>query len=350
MMHALALPQLSPAIPLKLLITGQDAFVAPLTIALLEANVITDAMLRPGRNAPLTEVFTGLDARELAMRALTKWWTATVKENSCKFFRWSLHVQSLDSADIQPDYIGQAFFIFQRIDGDRGIPRFALERRLTQLEKKLEGFGQTVLAVLYDATMRLPDSLTPWRAAEFAEYLHWQDSTDDADLLETRRIENGYATIQEVIDNGDVLTRAEFFKYMPEWVAAPRRVVSRVDIGCAKLTKYELDVVCACDAIAALVSGPGFTLHPSDKGAYRAGEDSCDGAMVLLWRQGDVVGQVIDDALNHTYESGNGNEFLDANPVPMTAAGIRKFQNLTEQMMQLAVLTEKLVLLIGDRL
>jgi PRTRC genetic system protein F len=350
MMHALALPQLSPAIPLKLLIAGQDDFVAPLTIALLEADVITSAMLRPGRNAPLTEVFAGLDARELAMRALTKWWTATVKANSCKFFRWSLHVQSLDSAEIQPDYMGQAWFIFQRIDSDRGIPRFALERRITQLEKKLEGFGQTVLAVLYDATMRLPDSLTPWRAAEFAEYMHWQDSDDDAELLENHRLDNGYATIQEVLDNDGVLTRAMFFKDMPEWVARPRRVVSRVDIGLAKLTQHELDVVYACDAIAALVSRPGFTLHPADKGAYRAGEESCEGSMVLLWREHDVVGQVIDDTINHIYQAGSGTDFIDANPVPMTADGIREFQNLTEQMMQLAVLTERLVLLIGDRL
>lgn len=346
--HALALPHLSPALPLKLLISGQDTFVAPLTIALLEADLITNAMLGRRKNAPLTEVFGGLDARELSMHALSKWWTATIKANSCKFFRWSLHVQSLDSSDIQPEFDGHAWFIFTRIDSDRGIPRFALERRVQLLERKLEGFGQTVLAVLRDATMRLPESLTPWRAGEFAEYMHWNYSTDDADLLETRRIENGYATVQEVIDNDDVMTRAEFYKNIPRWVINPQRTVSRADICAAPLNVFEMKVVAACDAIASLVVGAGFTLHPADKGVYRTGADSTDGAMALLWRDGDAIGRVIDDVINDLYNSGSGTDFIDATPVPMTAPGILQFQDLTEQMMQLAVLTERLVLLIGD--
>jgi PRTRC genetic system protein F len=348
--HALALPHLSPAIPLKLLISGHDAFVVPLTIALLEADVITNAMLRPPKNSPLIDVFGGLAARDLAMRGLSKWWDATIKANSCKFFRWSLHAQNLDATHAHQEYEDHAWFIFTRIDGASGIPRFALERNIELLEAKLEGFGQTVLAVLYDATMRLPESLTPWRAADMADYFHWRSTADDAELLAQVREENGYETDQEAIDNDGVLTREEFYRYMPRWVTNPQRIVSRDDICAARLNGFQISVVAACDAIAELVSRPGFTLHPADKGVYRTGQDTTEGSMVLLWREGDIVGQVIDDVINDFYNAGDATDFIDANPVPMTAAGIREFQDLTEQMMQLAVLTERLILLIGDRL
>lgn len=348
--HALALPQLSAAIPLKMLIAGDDSMlVAPLTIALLEADVITNRMLQPRRNATLGEIFGDTDARALSMRALSTWWDALVKANSCKFFRWQLHVQSLSSDNnYLGEYEGHAWFIFTRMDGD--IPRFALERRIQLLEAKLEGFGQTVLAVLLDATMRLPESLTPWRALDMADYFHWRSTADDAELLAQVREENGYATDQEAIDNDGILTREAFYRFMPRWVTTPQRVVSRDEICAAPLTGYQISVVAACDAIAELVGRPGFTLHPADKGVYRSGQDTTEAAMVLLWRDGDVVGQVIDDVINDFYNAGDANEFIDANPVPMTAAGIREFQNLTEQMMQLAVLTERLVLLVGDRL
>lgn len=344
--RALTIPHLSPAIPLKYLISGEDSLVAPLTIALLEADVITNAMLRHPANAALSQTLGG--ARDLAARALSKWWEVTIKANSCKFFRWQLHVQNLDSRHISPEFDDSAWFIFTRMYGE--IPRFGLEKRITQLETTLEGFGQTVLAVLKDATLRLPDSFSPWSALWMAEFMYWEDSQTDEELLENTRELREYETVQQVIADGDVVTREMFFRNMPRWVTAPIRVLSRDAVGAAALGQFEQRVVAACDAIAKLVNEPGFTLAPSDKGAYRSGQDTTDGAMVLLWREGDVIGQVIDDCLTDVAESGDSTEFIDANPVPMTADGIRHFQDLTEQAMKLAVLTEKLILLIGEPL
>lgn len=344
--HALAIPCLSSAVPLSYRISAADTLVAPLAIALLEADVITTRMLRPAKNSTLADIFGRLDAHDLAQRALSKWWEATIKANSCRFFRWQLHVQRLNEDNLNPEYDGNAWFIFTRMFDD--IPRFALQRRITQLESILEGFGQTVLAVLKDATLRLPDSFTPWVAVSMAEYMYWSSSETDAELLEEQQDMRDYETVQQVIDDGDVMTRERFFKDVPQWVTAPVRVVSREAIGAANLCLFAQRVVYACDDIAALVADPAFTLSPSDKGAYRSGQDSTDGAMVLLWHEGDVLGQAIDDVVNDMFEGGDASEFIDANPVPMTAAGIRQFQDLTEQTMKLAVLTEKLILLIGD--
>jgi PRTRC genetic system protein F len=344
--RALAIPSLSPAVPLKYRITGADTLVAPLAIALLEADIITTRMLRPAKNSTLADIFGRVDAQDLAQRALSKWWEATIKANSCKFFRWQLHVQRLNEDNTSPEYDGNAWFIFTRMFDD--IPRFALQRGITQLEATLEGFGQTVLAVLKDATLRLPDSFTPWVAVRMAEYMYWSNSNTDAELLEEMRDIRGYENVQEVIDDDDVVTRERFFKDVPQWVTAPVRVVSREAIDDLNLDSFGHRVVFVCDEIATLVNDPAFTLTPSDKGVYRSGMDTTDGAMVLLWHQGDVLGQAIDDVVNDIYEGGDASEFIDANPVPMTAPGIRHFQDLTEQTMRLAVLTEKLILLIGD--
>jgi len=93
---------------------------------------------------------------------------------------------------------------------------------------------------------------------------------------------------------------------------------------------------------------PDFNLVPIDKGASRCGLDTVDGSMILLWKQYDVIGETIDDFLNDLGNCGEYCEFIDANPVPMTAAGVREFLAKTEQALQVAVLTEKLVLLLGE--
>ncbi len=353
MMHstALALPALSPAVPLEMYIPGQNTLVAPLTIALLEANVITDAMLRPGPNATLVQVLGEPDERELSMLAMTKWWYSLIRAHSCKFFRWELHIHKLADHGNGTQNIDEmtAHFCFSRIQsGD--IPRFALARRTEQLEARLEGFGQTVLAVLFDASLMLPESLTPWRALDWVEWLYWSNSTTDEEPLEDQRDMNGYATVAELLENDDVLTREEFYKNMPRWVVAPRRVASRKAIVRAAREGFETDVIAACDAITGLVNSPEFVLRPWHKGTERCGYDSVDACMVLLWHEADVLSRVMDEAMDMYGESGESTWDIDINPVQMTAEGIREFQLHTKQMLQLAVLVERLVLLIGDPL
>jgi PRTRC genetic system protein F len=341
----LALPALAPDVPGRYIVPGADAFAVPLTIALLEAGVITGAMLRAPRNALLLDVFEE-DERQLSARALSHWWTKLIRATPCKFFRWQLHVQQLDGVDY--DKATTAWFLFARMDGD--IPRFALSKGVERLESIKEGFGQTVLAVLRDATALLPDAFTPWQALDLAQYIHWEYTRNDAELLEQRRRNGGHETVKQLLESEEVVTRAVFFAEIPEWACAPKRVLDRAAIleatGGNRFARQAIEI---CDALHALVSGSGFTLRPSDKGAYRCGKDSIDGAMCLVWNPFDVLGQTIDDHLNHLGEAGEYCDFIDANPVPMTAAGVREFMTLTEQALQVAVLTEKLVLLLGEK-
>jgi PRTRC genetic system protein F len=342
---ALALPQLAAEIPVRYVIPGIDALTVPLTIALLEADVITAPMLRTPHNALLVDVF-GEQEKQLSARALSHWWTKLIREHSCKFFRWSLQVVQLD--DTNYDTLTTAWFCFSRMGED--VPRFALARGIERLEVLREGFGQTALAVLRDAVLLLPESFNPWTALDWADQVYWQESRDDAELLEMRRDDGGYKTVQELLENEHVITRAAFFAELPEWVCAPKRTLSREKIAAAAGgDRFARQVIELCDQLHSLVNRPDFVLHPADKGVYRTSQYPIDGCMVLVWKPFDVIGETIDDYLNDLGQSGEYCEFIDATPVPMTAAGMREFMTLTEQTIQVAVLVEKLILLLGEK-
>lgn len=340
---ALALPALAPEVPVRYTIPGADSLTVPLTIALLEAEVISDAMLRAPRNALLTEVFCEQE-KQLSSRALSHWWTRLIRRRPCKFFRWSLRVQQMEDTNYDTDTT--AWFCFTRMEGD--IPRFALAPGIERLEHLKEGFGQTVLAVLRDAAFRLPDSFNPWFALDWADREYWQETENDAELLELRRAEGGYKTVQELLENEHVITRAMFYAETPEWVCMPERVLSRDAIEEAATNDFARRVVQVCDELHDLVSRPDFVLHPADKGAWRCGQYPIDGCMVLVWKRYDVIGQTIDDYLEDLGRCGEYTDFIDTNPVPMTADGVREFMTITEQALEVAVLTEQLILLLGE--
>ncbi len=342
---ALALPQLADEIPARYVVPGVNAITVPLTIALLEADVITAPMLRTPRNALLVDVF-GEQEKRLSESALSHWWTKLIRKTPCKFFRWSLQVQQLEHTNY--DMLTTAWFCFSRMGED--VPRFALARGIERLEMRKEGFGQTVLAVLRDAVLLLPESFNPWTALEWADQVYWRESRDDVELLEMRREEGGYKTVQELLENEDVTTRAVFFAELPEWVCAPKRTLSREQIAAAAgVYQFAHQVIEVCDQIHELVNRPDFVLHPADKGVYRTSQYPIDGCMVLVWKPFDVIGEAIDDYLNDLGQCGEYSEFIDASPVPLTAAGVREFMTLTEQTIQVAVLVEKLILLLGEK-
>lgn len=346
----LALPSIADSIPFEMHIPGETSLTAPLALALLEARVVTDDMLLPGPNAPLIQVFNEPDERELSMHALTTWWSALQAKFPTRHFRWDLHVQELNDLTGQHDATPPAagwFCITRNTNSD--IPRVALARGAGQLESCLEGFGQTVLAVLYDCLLRMPESLNPMVAAEWAEQMHWQESENDEELIRNAREDGripagaGADAIEE-----HLMTRAHFYSEMPRWATAPRRVASRKAIVRAARGKYEKSVIAACDAIAELVARPGFNLRPFDCGTHHSGHYCIDGCMVLLWNDGDVVGAVIDDWLNDVGQTGEYVDFIDAHPVQLNAKAVKQYIARTEQMMELAALTERLIDLIGE--
>ncbi|KQW96953.1 hypothetical protein ASC94_09090 [Massilia sp. Root418] len=348
-----ALPRIADGIPFELYIPGETGLAAPLALALLEAGVVTDDMLVPGPNARLIEVFNEPDEREMSMHALTTWWTALQVRFPTKQFRWDLHVQQLeDQTGVHADTTSPLGWFCITRNQNSDIPRVALARGAGQLESCLEGFGQTVLAVLYDCLLRMPESLNPMAAADWAEALYWQESENDEELIqnarEDGRIPNVAAGADAEDDTADLMTRARFYADMPRWAAKPQRVASREAIVRAARGEYEKSVIAACDAIAEFAARPGFNLQPWHCGTFQSGHYTIDGCMVLLWRDGDVVGAVIDDWLNDLGQCGEYVDFIDERPVHLNAKAVKEYMARTEKMIELAALTERLIELIGE--
>lgn len=347
----LALPLLAPSIPFEVFIPGESELATPLAIALLEANVITDAMLSPGPNALLVDVFSEPSESKLVELGLSTWWDNIRAKHSTTWMRWDLHIQQLnnlyDCYDSTNTPAGTGWFCLTRRHR-ADIPRFALGNRIMALELVLEGFGQTVLAVLKDAMRLMPDALEPWRAEYWAEMLHWSESSDDEELIRNYMVENGYATVEECLANESLMTRGRFYFDMPQWVTRPRRVVSREAIVRAATGQWEKNVVAACDTLLATVSAPAFNLSSGDVGSYSTQVESIDGCVVLLWREGDAISAVIDEATNMYAQSGEYTEFIDAQAVPPTTEAILAYMRRTEQILELALPVERLLSLIGE--
>jgi PRTRC genetic system protein F len=338
----LAIPSLSANIPTEMRIPGESPLLAPLTIALLDACAITDAMLA----GPYGE-----DEHRLSVAALTTWWSDLLSRYPLRHFHWRLHVQELS------DIYGRlgntpsvGWFCMTRAESGDGIPRWSLQRKIAKLEKLLPGLGQTVLAILRDATAYLPESLTPWQATEWAQWIYWEYSETDEELLEMRREMEGFETVaqmrEEMGDHG-FPTREEYFSSLPEWVTIPERTVSRVAADDVT-NKWARKVISACDAISSWAVRRIDSAPELHVGCQRHNYNVTDGAMVLLWREGDSIGQAIDDAINWFMEDDVGTSSLDMEPVELTSSDIRKYQARTEQIIQLAALVEPLLDLIGD--
>jgi len=340
MAHTLALPAIDRHVPTRYHIPGEAILATPLAIALLEADMITSDMLA----AP------GVVEYKLVEQALTVWWTALQEQNPMKYFRWALHVQQLDDLTgrhEQKDSPPVAWFCMSH-DSDFEMPRWTLERRISELENLLPGFGQEVLAVLLHTCLHLPNALDPWRAADWAEWIWWGHSENDADLIEQFRQDNEYATTEDALRDGDIMTRERFYEHMPRWVISPRQAIAKESLVAAATTPFARDVIAACDALSTFASSRSFTLRPPDVGAHRTGHDMVGGCMVLLWTCPGVIGQAIDEAVDQGYQGGECVEFIDSYPLEFSGPAFEKYKHRTAQIMQLAVLAERLIELIGD--
>ncbi len=355
---SLALPVLSKDIPCRLYIPGETGLTAPLALALLEANLVTDAMLAPGPNATLVLVFNEPDEREMSIHALTTWWTALKQRYPTQHFKWDLHVQDINDID---DHSGgrehdssAGWFCLTR-NQNSDIPRISLARRAGQLENCLEGFGQTALAVLWDAFNRLPESFTPWFAESVAEQLYWQETETDeemiANAIEEGRIDTFATGLPADAYTGDLMTRARFYEGMPRWVTNPQRVASREAIVRAARGKtYEKSVIAACDNIISVASRPGFNLNAWDCGVQCHGHYNIDACAGVVWCEGDTVATTIDHWLNDIGQCGEYVDFISMNQVALNAPKLTEYLRGMECMMELAQATEKLLFLLGDEI
>lgn len=327
---SLALPHLAPAIPQQFTHYGRGALSAPLAIALIELGMITAADLA-GRE---------YEAR-LVELALTRWWNRQTA--GLTLFRWSLHVQELDTYTSHEQDGWPCFCVVPIGDA----PHFSLALRVEGLENELTGFGQTVLAVLEDACCYLPVAWTLREALGMASHIHWMGESDEQEVILEMIDQGEYATREAVLAEVDLFTRAQFFAGMPEWAPLPRRVCSREDIEIAASSNRSKSVIKACDAITTLVHSTGFMLQRGESALQTMHTESVLACVWLRWSIDDATERAIDDYLENASQCGEYVEFIAACKVPATKAAIASYLRKMENMLQLAALVEQLIVLIG---
>lgn len=338
----LALPTLDQHVHSSYVVSGQDAISRPLAKAMLEAGLITDADFRPGPRAKLVDVFQDLNEKTLAERALSRWWRAQTA--SLRLFSFALHVQRLDEMRDFPDHLW--FCLTQKGD----VPQISLALQVEALERELEGFGQTVVALLQDALRHLPEAWTPWKAWDYATYIYWAGHGSEEEYIEDRLAYGDHASREALLADEDVVTRAQILGSMPEWMLRPQRVHSRAKLERAARSTLGKNVLAACDRLhaAACATRPDWDIANMSDLREHLDVTSTSDCLLLRWYEDDSAARIADDAYEEVYNNGNACEFLRAAPVATTPEGITDYMRRMEGMLRLAAATEPLLMLLGE--
>lgn len=340
----IGLPSIPANVPFTLYAGGQSDYAVSLARVLAQADLLE--VHAPVRSSVL------VDARSLITEGMEAWFariTAPLKLFELKLM--AFEDGPLDSGTRFKDGARTVHMMLMRPREDYA-PTFALKRGITALEDEIEGFGQTVLAVLYDALEFLPTCSWPGRI-EGMQSWQWMGEDDEELYLEEYCLtgdEEAYQglTREQALDKAreltGILTRKEFDAAIPRWAARPRRVISRAELYAAAmkpgaLTPWARRVFWTVDL-----------MHEAAWKApiYRLTHDGPDGwgtdiALFLRWTPDDVCARVFDDIANEAYNSGENHEFLGDVEMELTPAALRDWKVATEGMCGLALAVEKLL-------
>jgi PRTRC genetic system protein F len=332
----MSLPGLPSDIPQVFTVPGEQLIATPMAIAMIEYGMITDHAFRP-KDGTLVQILNAPNEKELVETALTDWWRRKTKP--LKLFQWNLNVHALRTYSPTED----PWFV---VSANAFIPQRLLARPIRKLERIHPGFGQTVLAVLYDAFDYMPVAWTPQSVLCLASFVHWAGADNEDEFIEEQLNYGDCASREEFLAHNEVFQRADFFRNMPEWVAQPQRVCSRTTLERAASSALGKNVIAACDAIHAVVTSPTFTLSRWDMGVNGTECDPVEACILLRWSDRDVCTRTVDDALND-FSQGECIEAIHAQPIAPTPASLRKVLGDIEQMLAMATAIERLLLLIS---
>lgn len=319
----LAIPALED-VPARYTIGVGRTFARELTLSLLDTHVITEADLE---KRPKSEL-------ELASRALSRRWTHIT--DGMRYFDWQLHIDPKPEGSFyhSPDTPDSLWASIRTTDGPVSCRHVYIRDGIQALENVRAGLGQTILAALYDAFRMLPASITPGYALGMAEWLYWYGEADESLALEEMMACYDVKSVDELKSVTDVFTRSQFFNVMPEWVALPRRVLTRRQVQiAAKRDDYAQEVVDAMDSLWNIVRfyGPFADLRNEDIGA-----DPIDFALLVRWSDDDEITRVVDDFL---HQAADGDYVTAGSVTPLKIVG-DEFANWLKAMESTALLAK----------
>ncbi|CAN7608095.1 PRTRC system protein F [Caballeronia sp. LjRoot34] len=328
----LALPSLAD-VPAVYTIRSAESFSHPLALSLLDSGVIAESDVRQRPKSAIALIQTALSRR---------WEQITEGMN---LFDWHLRIEQAPEHGFPQHREEHLWALIQTANGPVSCREILIGRGMEKLEAIRAGLGQTVLATLQDAFGMLPSVCTPSFTLSLAEYLYWYGETDEQEAMTQAAELHGYDSVEEMLESNDFFTRAQFFDGMPEWAAAPRRVLTRRQIVLAAgRDPFAREVVDAMNTVwnIARFYGPFADVRSEDVGA-----DLIDFGLIVRWSGDDIVGRVVDDYLHQASEG----EYVIASsvtPLKIVGADIADWLKRMESTALLAKAVEH-VLSIFDR-
>ncbi|MEM4988806.1 PRTRC system protein F [Collimonas sp. H4R21] len=331
MMTASALPLLPADLPTSFRTDGNSRISGPLALAMLRAGLIREDDLH-GND----------DEKTLVETVLTRWWREMTAP--LRLFKWNLHIQIVEHYQFDRN---TPVFCISVQKGD--IPQRTLALRVEELEAECTGFGQTVVAVLYDSLSYLPEVWSPINVMRMAESAYWGGNADENGWFEDNIGCGEYASREEFLDDvgkESLVTRAELLNGMPDWLPAAKRVCRRKHLERAACSTLGKDVIAACDRIHALAHSSSFSIEPWSF-AVDVQADATEACLFLRWNDADSLVRILDDYMHGAYESGEYMECVAATNVSTTPQAVHTYFSNVEAMLLMAKAAEDLLLLIS---
>lgn len=333
-MTALTLPRLT-GVPSQFMVPGDSTWCSQLLLSLIDDG----AML------PVDFAGRPTSAAELLKNALRRHWLEITRGE--RIFRWNLGVQQMEWPTTG-DYAGCPWLaIYPPPPDDDWFPcqPYFIGPAITRLESIMEGLGQTVLAVFFDALVYLPGTLSPRDTLWQCAFTHWHGCSDENEALAEMAATDGI-TVEQARETYDIPRRADLFAGMPEWVPTPRRTLTDAQVReAAACDEFARQVIGAVDGIVRIVHTNGPF---ADCGH---GESECDSVAWCAWFRwspSDGAPRILDDWATDAMQG----EYIEAATAVPCLPGEQSAATWLTRMRataKLARAVENLVNLIGER-
>lgn len=281
---------------------------------------------------------------DLIERALTKWLCKATCE--LQMFQFAITYSDDRANQVaqysgyvanEPENFNRVSFTISRI-GD--IPAYTLSAGITELEQAVPGLGETALHYL-EKTAVLP-ILTPCFALHLASQTYWMGEEDENLYIkeELEQLDEGFDP-----NHVEVYRKRDFLASIPEWAANAKCRHPLSNLRRIALEHAGTDAGTVSALLLKIARGRKDYWLPS---THDEQMDCADIAAIFRWTENDDCGQIVDDAMNQIFNTGEStNEFGTVYLAP-EAEPLKAWLRSAETTFQRLRLCEQLVRMVGQ--
>jgi|GEM_PF-4088985 len=306
---ALSLPSLAD-VPASFTVGSCDAFARPLALSLLNNGVIgeSDIARRPSSEIALCARALTRNWRDITAPLTRFDWHLTIEQD--QFREWDAFYPASRAAN--PSII---WALIGTQHGPFSCGQVTIGPAIEHLEGLRKGFGQTVLAALYDVLDILPLVCTTSSIIGIAEYIYWHGWSSEEEAFKEALFYHDVKTKEELAEVSDFVTEKQIYGRMPKWARQPVRRLSRGQLHrAAKPDAFAQSVINAMDELWTVLT---FCGPFADQSSPDAEAERMDFTLIVRWSDDDSVGRILDD---YGHYSAEGDHIAKASVTGLTLA------------------------------